>query len=163
MLFNYGMQVIPQPDMIDDAIHETFIDIWKYKGTLHVQAPKSYLIRCLRNKLLKSKKEEERKDKVIRSYAEDEFQLEYDAFHIQELIEHNSELETYLQEALKQLSPQQREIIFLVFYQNMSYQEVAVVLDIKIKTVYNQIYRALQNLRNILPVSIFTLFFPFFT
>jgi RNA polymerase sigma-70 factor (ECF subfamily) len=55
-----------------------------------------------------------------------------------------------LYQALSALSDQQREIIVLVCLEDMSYKEVARVLDIPEGTVMSRLYRARENLRAIM-------------
>lgn len=51
-----------------------------------------------------------------------------------------------LWEALQQLSPEHREIVNLRHFQDLSYAEIAEVLDLKEGTVMSRLYRARQAL-----------------
>lgn len=75
--------------------------------------------------------------------AEPEFAV--DSIIIQS--ELNAELQAKLEECLKALTPRQREAIFLRYYQNLSYEEVAAILNISVKASYKIIARSLAAMR----------------
>ena len=50
-------------------------------------------------------------------------------------------------EAMTSLSPRQREIIYLKFYNNLDYDELAEILDINYQSVVNHIHKAMLKLR----------------
>lgn len=66
-----------------------------------------------------------------------------------------------LNKALKVLTSRQREAVFLRFYEGLSYEEVAVVLNITIKATYKILARSLSTLRNSTTLSITNLIFLF--
>ena len=53
--------------------------------------------------------------------------------------------------ALDELSPRQREIIYLRFYQNLSYEEIADIMDLNYQTSRNLLYKAIRSLRGLIP------------
>ena len=55
-----------------------------------------------------------------------------------------------IRDAIRQLSPEQREVVVLSKYQDMSYREIAEVLDISPDSVKQRAYRAHLKLREIL-------------
>ncbi|NJM94622.1 MAG: hypothetical protein HC842_08150 [Cytophagales bacterium] len=48
----------------------------------------------------------------------------------------------------------EREAIYLVYYQNLSYEEAATAMQVKVKTMYNFIYMGISNLRKHLSNSL---------
>ena len=52
--------------------------------------------------------------------------------------------------ALETLSPEQKEVVILVYFQNLSCQEAGKVLRKNVKQVYNLLYRAKEALRTVL-------------
>jgi len=50
--------------------------------------------------------------------------------------------------ALNHLTVAQREIIQLKFYDGLNYEQIAVMLNLKTRTVYNHVYEAISKLRN---------------
>ena len=51
---------------------------------------------------------------------------------------------------LDKLPPRQREIIYLKFYKDLSYEEIAVLTSLKVRTVYNTVYQALESMRHLI-------------
>jgi RNA polymerase sigma factor (sigma-70 family) len=53
-----------------------------------------------------------------------------------------------LANAFQSLSPSQRQIMLLKYYDGMSYEEIAHQLNNKPRTIYNQVHDALKRLRS---------------
>lgn len=145
-LFRYCSQLTSDKQLIEDVIHDLFISLWDRRQHLgRVRSVKAYLIVSARRQLIRQLKRntgEELSDKVIAS----SFELMID-----------SALEQYLQQALQSLSEQQREMIYLKFYNKLSYSEIAEVTNTKLDTVYKTIRRTLQKLKKLLPTATSTL------
>lgn len=60
------------------------------------------------------------------------------------------ELGSSLEQALTKLKPNYREIVVLYHFEELSYQDIAQVLQIPIGTVMNRLFRARQQLRELL-------------
>ncbi len=52
-----------------------------------------------------------------------------------------------LQTAIETLSPRQREALYLRFYQNLSYEEIANIMNVEQQSAYNLIFRGVEALR----------------
>lgn len=143
-LYNYGRKFTPDVSLIEDAIQEVFMDLWTNKHKLkHVNSVNSYLFSSFRYILIKRIKFE---NKIVSSDtfdAEPEFSVEHEIISN----EINHELRDRLNSALTTLTPRQREAIFLRIYQNLSYEELAVVLNISVKATYKIMARSLSALR----------------
>jgi RNA polymerase sigma-70 factor (ECF subfamily) len=69
------------------------------------------------------------------------------------LVEHRTpgtdraESEDRVQRALRQLSPDDRALVVLCHFASFSYQEIAEVLEIEVKTVKSRLYTARERLR----------------
>ncbi|UZR97818.1 RNA polymerase sigma factor [Chondrinema litorale] len=147
LLYNYGCQFRIDSSVVDDFIQDIFIDIWNSRERLNIKQLKPYLFKCLRNKLTKQlAKEVKEKDKAEK-YWREEFEISYDPASLGIDTENKTELEKKLAACIEELSPRQRELIFLIFYNDMSYIDAADVLKIKIKTAYNQIHNSISTLR----------------
>ncbi len=146
LLCHYCFQITPDKQLIEDVIHDLFIALWDRRQHLgRVHSIKAYLMVSARRQLIRQLKRntgEELSNKMIAS----SFEL---------VIEPTMEL--YLLQALKSLNDQQREVIYLKFYNNLSYQEIAEVTDTKLDTVYKTIQRTLRKLKGQLPSPTSTL------
>jgi RNA polymerase sigma factor (sigma-70 family) len=52
-----------------------------------------------------------------------------------------------LLEALSKLSPRQKEVVYLKFYENLSYHEITELTSLNYQSVRNYIHQAIQALR----------------
>lgn len=57
------------------------------------------------------------------------------------------ELHGMMEHALGQLSPEHREILYLAFYADLPYDQIAILLSLPVNTVKTRVYYAKQNLR----------------
>jgi RNA polymerase sigma factor (sigma-70 family) len=142
--YNYGKKFTTNTSLIEDSIQEVFLDFWARRQKMsEVNSLSSYFFSSFRYILLRKIKEEK---KVISS---EQFEAE-PAFSIDIAIinqEITNELQAKLKTALDSLTPRQREAIFLRFYQNLSYEEVADVLAISVKATYKIVARSLSALK----------------
>ena len=54
-----------------------------------------------------------------------------------------------LQQVCKDLTQREREVLFLKYYEGMSYSEIEQILGLEYQTVRNYMYRAIERLRKI--------------
>jgi RNA polymerase sigma factor (sigma-70 family) len=155
-LYRYGCMVIREKCLVEDTIHDIFADIWSSRKNLgEVQSVRLYLFSSFKRRLLRKFKKENRTSLMP--------DIEAHAFEIvpsllDEQIEHIDQkiLVQKMQKYVGHLSPRQREIIYLRFYQNLSYTEIAKLLKLDQKYTYNLASKAFQVLRGIISKSITT-------
>ncbi len=170
-MYGYGIKLCNQPELVKDCIQELFKIIWEKREDLnHVESPNVYLFVSLRRMILKNLK----KQKIFRNELSEFNEDALISFGIEEIIitdetKHQQKVE--LLNALNRLSARQKEVIWLFFYNGMSYSEIEKILSIKRQSVSNLMYRSMETLREILNeseimklvVSVFIVFllFPF--
>lgn len=142
--YNYGRKFTSNTFLIEDSIQEVFLDVWKRREQLtHVTSPNFYLYSSFRYVLLRKIKQH---DKMVFNQSGEE----HIEFSIENVIinnELNEELQQKLQKAIKTLTGRQLEAIFLKFYENLSYPEVASILNISVKATYKIMARSLSALK----------------
>lgn len=143
-LFNYGRKFTTDETIIEDSIQEMFLDIWnKKEKMLEVESFNSYFFSSFRFILFKKIRSANKTVQSNEFEDEPEFSTEY--IFIKK--ESERELGKNLQSALQELTPRQREAIFFRFYQGLSYEEVAAILDISVKATYKIMARSLLCLK----------------
>ncbi|TAM98636.1 MAG: sigma-70 family RNA polymerase sigma factor [Chitinophagaceae bacterium] len=145
-LFNYGRKFTEEETLIEDAIQETFITLWNYRHRMHsIKSPQSYLFYTFRNTLFYKLKQEKK-----RGMKEDAaiFEPEFNAEHLIIKAETDAALQKELQKALEQLPARQREAIFLRFYEELPYEQIAEVMQISVHATYKSVSKALIQLRD---------------
>ncbi|WP_161554596.1 RNA polymerase sigma factor [Sinomicrobium soli] len=148
-LFSYGITLVRDPEFVRDIIQELFRESWDRRKNLgQVRNIRSYFYSALRFKLLRAAVRER---KLLYMVDEDLQQLESD-----ELVTHDSrfedeqqddQLRSHIRTALARLSPAQRQIIHLRFYEGLPVREIVTITGVKKKTVYYHLNRAIDLLK----------------
>ncbi len=148
-LYNYGWHIVKNQPLIEDCIHDLFVYLHQHRDKLGVtDSIKYYLFRALRRRI------SENLEKQAKHIADIDLSMNEAPIELHSLDFQFIEEQTYEQQqkslllAINQLPKRQREAIFLFYYSNLSYKEIASIMSLEIKTVYNQIYSALETLKN---------------
>lgn len=147
-LCRYGFKIVPNRDAVADHIQDLFIDLWKYKENLTtIQNMKYYLLRSLRNRIVKEANQNknfvcERETNLVQT------QIELPIEHI--IIEEQTQLQEdrKIKSAFMTLSSRQKEVIKLLYYEKFSYEEVAGIMALNLRSTYTLAWKALSALRN---------------
>jgi RNA polymerase sigma-70 factor (ECF subfamily) len=146
-LYTYGIKLLPFSDLVRDQIQDLFINIWQSREALgDVSNLKAYLFISLRRRLLNSK-EKRQHTEPIESLSEKDYQSWL--FEPAEFIDAafvSSNVRERLIKNLNSLSVNQREIIFLRFYNQLTYSEIANIVNIKEQSIKNNMPKILQKL-----------------
>jgi RNA polymerase sigma factor (sigma-70 family) len=155
-LYEYGMRMLSNEDQTRDAIHDLFVKLWQNRKSVgHTDNIKYYLIKAFRNTIFTLKGLEKRMPLVDLEEAH-HFNLEFtpESAYIQN--EQLNKLSRNLLDALNQLSPRQKEIIYLRYFEELDYNQAAEAMNISVKAAYKLSARALEALKEImqLPLSL---------
>jgi RNA polymerase sigma factor (sigma-70 family) len=146
-LFHYGSKFSPDKDLIKDCIQDLFLTLWEKKEALQgVLSVKPYLFSSFRNNFLKKS----RKELKLSDVSENAFYFDEDQIPDKQLIqfETNQQLQDWLHKAIGQLPKRQSEALYLRYYENLSYEEIAGVMGLNRQAVANYLQYAIQKLRN---------------
>ncbi len=134
-LLVYGKTMTANEQLIEDAIQELFLVIWQKGENLLIKSSfENYLFVAFRNNLIKKIKKQR--------LSELNFDLPTE---IDETV--SLEETQQLKDWLEKLPPSQKEVIFLRYYQNKSYLEIAEILDISYQVARNFAYRGIKFLK----------------
>ena len=157
-LCRYATKIIGDKDDAEEVVQQVFYKLWEKRQERAIQtAVHSYLFRAVKNACLNQQQHE----KVKREY------VAYTATYNNEIaVEDNleiKELEQKIALAIQRLPEGCREIFEMSRNENLSYKEIAEKRGISIKTVENQMGKALKLLREelkeySLPILLFFLF-----
>lgn len=150
----YALSFMQDSHLAEDVVQETFVKFWEQKKELsHSTEAKFYLVIAVRNNCITALRKQNSSGVHFVENAPDhntevlttERQLREDA----------DERTAKIQEALDQLPPKCREVFLLVKMQGLSYKQAAEALDISVKTIENQMGKAIKILReHVRPVII---------
>ncbi len=145
-LFQYGTRVTSDHDLVKDCIQDLFLDLWdKRKSYAGIQSPKAYLFQALRNNLI---------HKINRNrllFGGEEYTDNYTdhADPESDIILWETALndQSKLNNALDRLPSRQKEALYLKYYENQSYEEIAAVMGLKRQAVANYLQYGLSKLK----------------
>lgn len=139
-------KIIPDENLVEDLAQEVFLELWRKREKLQVNTSlKAYLRRAGVNRALNYIR-----DQKIRFDVDDtEIPLASKAPTAGQLME-TEELQAAIDRAVDQLPERCRIVFALSRFEDMSYIEIATQLGISVKTVENQISKALRLLRDAL-------------
>ncbi|MFN0015252.1 MAG: RNA polymerase sigma factor [Saprospiraceae bacterium] len=142
-LYKIAYAMLRDSDAAKDAVQEVFIRIWQKRTEIEVKSTlKGYLQRAVVNQclaVLRSRKPTSDPE-IILAALPDSAPSAYDRLQTESL-------EILVQAAVGQLPEQCRIIFRLSRFEELSYNEIADLLNLSPKTVENQIGKALRSLR----------------
>jgi RNA polymerase sigma-70 factor (ECF subfamily) len=143
-LCNYAYSYLQDRDEAEEVVQSTFLSVWEKKDALEVRSSlKSYLYAMVRNASLNIIKHQ----KVKQRHAGEELALGNDSVESVSNQVASSELEKRIEVALTCLPDQCRLIFKLSRFEELKYAEIADQLNISVKTVENQMGKALRIMR----------------
>lgn len=146
-LFHYGTKLTSNHALIQDCIQDLFLIIWEKRQTAPVpQSVRAYLFVALRNNILRQVKQDNQCETIGESDVVTDWMADPESLYVQ--AEHEQTVQTNLQQAMERLPKRQREAIYLKYYENLSYQEIATVMGLNRQVVANYLQNALHNLRD---------------
>lgn len=143
-LYRFSFQYVQNQQVAEEVVNDVFVKIWKYRTMLHtITNPESYLFIAVKNQSLN----------YIKKYSHLHISLTED--HTSALlVSHHSpqqdieykELQAKLQAVVENLPEACRKIFRLVKEDGLKPRQVAQLLNISVRTVETQLYRAVKRL-----------------
>jgi RNA polymerase sigma factor (sigma-70 family) len=158
-LHRFGLALVSDEDFISDIIQEVFLDLWKYQKSLpKVENIRYYLFKTLSNKI----KREQKKQKAIKrsEWKDAEGKLYSPSFEESWIgFQQDEELRIKLAKGIESLPLRQKEIVQYLFFEKLSYEDCARILEINLRSVYTLAWKAIKSLRKHVEVLLLFCFF----
>ncbi|UXX79877.1 sigma-70 family RNA polymerase sigma factor [Reichenbachiella carrageenanivorans] len=156
-LYYFGLSCSKDEGLTEDAIQDLFIKVWDKRTSIHIKLSiKSYLISALRRIIIDKLTAQKKVLSVDGEFPEGfEPSLSVQDLMISE--ELDEERRGQIEHALSLLTKKQREMIYLRFFQEMSYDEIAESLKIRNQSVRNCIYEAMKIMKGSLSIILLVL------
>ncbi len=143
-LFRYGLKLSQDAALSEDCIQDLFATLWVARQQLSpVKSIKFYLFTSYRRLILQHQKKQQKtlnrlfyQPDIVFSSEEIIVRAEVD-----QATAHN------LLTLLNSLPKRQKEALYLRYYEDLSFAEVAHLMDVSYQSVLNYIQRALTNIR----------------
>lgn len=143
-LCRYANSYIKDPDGAEEIVQAAFIGLWEKRKSIAIETSlKAYLYRSVRNSCLNELKHEQVKQKY---FAKESLKEEAQSDPADHLAIH-VELEEKIRAAIQTLPEQCRLIFTMSRFEELKYQEIADQLNLSVKTVENQMGKALKIMR----------------
>jgi len=146
-LFNYGMKVIPDRNLVKDSLQDLFIDLWRNRLNLsETDQIRYYLYTAFRRKLIREAQKSRRLSVLVSSAdIAETVVLSVDHLIISE--ELKLERKALLLRGLKKIPMRQQEVLNLLYYENYTYEQISQMMGIHVKSVYTLAWKAFASLR----------------
>lgn len=137
-----AIRITKQRSLAEDIVQEVFYELYKKRENLKIESLLGYLKRAVYNRSINKVKAA--KDHV--DADEMSYELTDNINNSQDDMEYK-ELESYINSIIDKLPEKCRLVFVMNRFEQLSYKEVAQKLDISVKTVENQMSKALRILR----------------
>jgi RNA polymerase sigma-70 factor (ECF subfamily) len=143
-LCKYAFTIVKEPHSCEDIVQETFLRVWEKKQNLIGSEELTwYLYTAVRNNCLSF---QEKKHKTVLGDINEPGIVETPGERPQPTTK-ETDFDTLLKDALDNLPPKCREVFVLSRVSNLTYKQISDSMGISIKTVENQMGKALKILR----------------
>ncbi len=145
-MYRYASGLLPDEASVQDQVQQFFLSLWEKHEQLPAQVKvKSYLFQSLRFSIIDELRRRQRSRIVLWENNDHRFE-----WHSGMLMPSDYSSDTAIREALHLLSPTQQEIIFLRFYNNIPYPEIAEIMGMRYQSVRNAAHRGFKKIKVIL-------------
>lgn len=141
----YARRFLNDQDAAEDVVQAVFVKLWERRAELKISNPVAYLMRAVHNHCLNEIKKSRHHLSLDSTLP---FSNEVDEPPPDEA------LIAKVQEVIHQLPEQRQRIFRMSRFEGLKYREIAAVLGLSIKTVEAQMGKALQFLRDQLPLAV---------
>jgi RNA polymerase sigma factor (sigma-70 family) len=161
VLLKYGLSVSYHRELIQDCVQELFIQVWNRRQNLSTpRSVKYYLISSLRRIIM----HELAKGRMATDdFPEDALSLrEHESRDLEEVEEN---INSKLIHAVRSLPARQQEVVFLRFFEKMSYDDIASLTGLDYQILRNTIHRSIKALHKqlLLTLDLLVIIFLFVT
>jgi RNA polymerase sigma-70 factor (ECF subfamily) len=146
-LYNYALKLLQDGDLAGDAVQDLFVKMWvRRAGIGPVQKIKPYFFTALRRQVLNQLRSMHNRELQIGGLPRPDID-----FSPEEIVVRNEEyatLQNKIAVLLNELPRRQKEVIYLRYFEEMEYTQIAEIMGIHYQSVLNLTQKALQKLRS---------------
>ena len=161
-LCNFAFQFLKEKEAAEEIVQEMFFKLWEKHIELEIHSSfKNYLFQTVRNRCLNQIKHLVTKEKY-KVYNQEQISLQENTVTDTAV---QNELANQIQVSINTLPTERQKIFKMSRNEGLKYKEIAVALNISIKTVEAQMGKALKHLRielaDFLPAMILFIYYQF--
>jgi RNA polymerase sigma factor (sigma-70 family) len=148
-LTQYGLKFIPDLPAVEDCLHDVFVWVWTNRQKLDIHSSvKSYLFKSVRTSILHVL---EKQNRLQSLQTGDEHTYPFELQLTPEaLVLHNENrrlIRQQIEQVLLALTPKQKEVIYLRYYEGLNFEDIAQSMNLSVKACYKLMGRAITTLR----------------
>jgi RNA polymerase sigma-70 factor (ECF subfamily) len=151
-LYYFALSYLDDTSEAEEVVQSVFVSLWEKRSSLNeTMSVRNFIYKSTVNACYNSLK----KKAVRNRYYENEliaFDENIDKSHDEIFYK---DLKRQIDNILTSLPPRQQEIFNLSRFEGLSHAEIATKLNISVRTVENQIYRALKIIKDNLKIEFF--------
>jgi RNA polymerase sigma factor (sigma-70 family) len=158
-LTQYGLKFLPDLPAVEDCLHDVFVWVWTNRQKLDIHySVKSYLFKSVRTSMLHVL---EKQNRLQPLQTGDEHAYPFELQLTPEaLVLHNENrrlIRQQIEQVLLALTPKQKEVIYLRYYEGLNFEDIAQGMNLSVKACYKLMGRAIATLRENIPGSLVVL------
>lgn len=144
ILFRHAYNMLEDRAEAEDVIQEVFLMLWtKRAGAAGAKSLAAYLYTSVRNRILNHLTHQKVVDKYLDSMRT---YMEAGAYTADEVLR-EKELAAVIEREIEAMPPKMREIFLMSREQELSHKSIGELLNISDKTVKQQVYKAVKQLK----------------
>lgn len=148
VLYNYGKIYSKDTDIIENCLQDFFVKlITNYSNLSQTPSVHFYLLKAFRNALYNELKSIQIRNGILINCPDEVLIVKADEFFEEEDLSSRNIL---ISSAFQKLSSRQQEILYLYYIEELSHEEIAVLLNINYQSSKNLLFRAIVKLRALL-------------
>jgi len=154
-LYAFGLSLHAKTELIEDAIHDIFVEIYTHRQNLEkVDNLKYYFLAAFRNRLFFLLKKDFHTFEITENDTLGLVEKDFQEMWIEN--EEDNEKKILVKRLLSELNQNQREAIYHRFVEGLTCEEIAILMNINYQSAKNLIHRSIKKLKS---VAAFTLLF----
>ena len=131
----------------EEMVQDTFLTIWEKRNTITVTpAIKYYLVKTTQNTCLQYLRKRKLETQTIETVSEEKMIAWSDDYPLGRLFE--KELADIIDQTIQSFPPQIQKVFLLSRFKDMTYSQIAAILNVSENTVKTQMKIALSRLRD---------------
>ncbi len=147
MLFNYGMKITQDQELLKDCIHDVFVKVYNKRNDKNtINNLSSYLIISLKNRIF----DEFRRQTFASEESVDNYEFKYAISDVEQdylFTEHEYLQSEKVAHLMEHLTRRQRQAITLYYLEQRKYDEICQIMKMNYHSVRNLMHRGMLKLR----------------